>query len=181
MAQASTIYNLAIDLSDMDRGVYETLDLRIARHPSETAEFMLVRVLAYCLEYQEGIELTAGGVSAVDEPALAVRDLTGQVTKWIEVGLPDAERLHRGSKRAGSVAVYTHRDVRQLLAQLEGAKIHRAEAIVIRALDRNAVEEAAALIDRRSSCALTVSGGELHLSVESRTVTIAMAEYGLRR
>ncbi|MGE0446730.1 MAG: YaeQ family protein [Vicinamibacterales bacterium] len=181
MAQTATIYNLTIDLSDMDRNVYETLELRVARHPSESAEFMLVRVLAYCLEYQEGIELTAGGVSAVDEPALAVRDLTGQITKWIEVGLPDAERLHRGSKRAGRVAVYTHRDARQLLPQLEGAKIHRAEGIVIRALERSAVEEAAALIERRSSCALTVSGGELHLSIGERTVTIGIAEYGLRR
>ena len=165
----------------MDRGVYETLDLRVARHPSETAEFMLVRVLAYCLEYQEGIEMTAGGVSAVDEPALAVRDLTGQMTKWIDVGLPDAERLHRGSKKAGRVAVYTHRDARQLLAQLDGEKIHRGEHLIIRAFERGAIEQAAALVDRRCSCALTVSGGELHLSIHETTVTIGMTEHGLRR
>jgi uncharacterized protein YaeQ len=181
LAQSATVYNIAIDLSDMDRGVYETLELRVARHPSETPEFMLVRVLAYCLEYQPGIEMTAGGVSAVDDPALAVRDLTGRITKWIEVGLPDAERLHRGSKKAGNVAVYTHRDARQLLAQLEGEKIHRAEQIVIRAFDRTAVEDAASLVDRRCSGALTVSGGELHLSIGERTVTIGMTEYGLRR
>jgi uncharacterized protein YaeQ len=181
VAQTATVYNIAIDLSDMDRGVYETLDLRVARHPSESVEFMLVRVLAYCLEYQEGIEMTAGGLSAVDDPALTVRDLTGQMTRWIEVGLPDAERLHRGSKKAGSVAVYTHRDARQFLAQLEGEKIHRAGEILIRAFDRGAVEEAAALVDRRTSCALTVSGGELHLSIGERTVTIGMSEYGLRR
>ncbi len=88
----------------MDRDVYETLDLRVARHPSETAEYMVVRILAYCLEYQEGIELTEG-VSSGDEPALVVRDLTGRITGWIEVGMPDANRLHRGSKLAGSVAV----------------------------------------------------------------------------
>ena len=99
MAQTATIYTMAIDLADMDRGVYETLDLRVARHPSETAEYMLVRVLAYCLDNQEGIELTEG-VSSGDEPALLVRDLTGRVTAWIEVGMPDAGRLHRGSKHA---------------------------------------------------------------------------------
>src|SRR5919106_5595913 len=135
MAQTATIYTLTIDLNDMDRGVYETLDLRVARHPSETAEYLLVRVLAYCLEYQEGIEMTEG-VSSGDEPALLVRDLTGRITAWIEVGMPDAARLHRGSKLAGRVAVYTHRDPRQLMAQLMGQKIHRASEIPIRAFDR---------------------------------------------
>src|SRR5215203_4869884 len=111
MAQTATVYQFTIDLSDMDRGVYETLELRVARHPSETAEYMLVRILAYCLEYQEGIALTEG-VSSGDDPAVLVRDLTGAVMAWIEVGMPDAARLHRGSKLAGPVAVYTHRDVR---------------------------------------------------------------------
>ena len=179
MAQTSTIYVLSIDLSDIDRGVYEQLELRVARHPSETAAFMLVRVLAYCLEYTEGIELTAGGVSATDEPAVAVRDLTGRLTKWIDVGLPDADRLHRGSKAAGSVAVYTHRDIRQLLAQLDGAKIHRANEIVIRAFDRAVVDEIADLLDRRSSLALMVSGGELTLSMGNRTFTIPISEHRL--
>src|SRR5688500_6869990 len=132
MAQAATIFVVSIDLSDLDRGVYETLELRVARHPSETAEYMLVRVLAYCLEYEEGIALTEG-VSSGDEPALLVRDLTGRVTAWIEVGMPDAARLHRGMKLAGRVAVYTHRDTRQFLGQLAGARIHRADEIPIRA------------------------------------------------
>ncbi|HEY6361385.1 MAG TPA: YaeQ family protein, partial [Vicinamibacterales bacterium] len=85
MARTAIIYTLTIDLADMDRGVYETLELRVARHPSESAEYMLVRILAYCLEYQDGIELTEG-VSSGDEPALVVRDLTGRLTAWIEVG-----------------------------------------------------------------------------------------------
>ena len=176
MAQTATIYTMAIDLADMDRGVYETLELRVARHPSETAEYMLVRVLAYCLEYQEGIELTEG-VSSGDEPALLIRDLTGRVTAWIEVGMPDAARLHRGSKHAGRVAVYTHRDARQLLGQLSGEKIHRADDIPIRAFDRAAIEEVTALIDRRSSFALSISGNELHLSLGDRTIAIPMTEH----
>lgn len=177
MAQTATIFVVAIDLADMDRGVYESFELRVARHPSETAAFMLTRILAYCLEHTEGIELTAGGVSATDEPAVAVRDLTGRMTAWIDVGMPDAERLHRGSKLAGRVAVYTHRDVRQLLAQLDGAKIHRAAEMPIRAFDRAAIDDVADLIDRRTSFALTVSGGELHLSLADRTFVIAMTEY----
>ena len=178
MAQTATIYNVTIDLSDLDRGVYETLDLRVARHPSETAEYMLVRLLAYCLEYQEGIALTEG-LSSGDEPALVVRDLTGRTTAWIEVGLPDASRLHRGSKLAGRAAVYTHRDARQLLSQLSGAKIHRAADIPIRAFDRTAVEEVAALIERRTSMAISVSGGDLLVALGDRTFTLAMTEHRL--
>ena len=75
----------------------QTFSLRMARHPSETLEFMLTRFLAYCLEYTEGITLT-DGVSAGDYSAVLVRDLTGRVTGWIEVGMPDAKKLHRGSK-----------------------------------------------------------------------------------
>ena len=178
MAQTSTIYSVTIDLSDIDRGVFETLDLRVARHPSETAEYMLVRLLAYCLEYQEGIALTEG-LSSGDEPALVVRDLTGRTTAWIEVGLPDASRLHRGSKLAGRAAVYTHRDARQLLSQLSGAKIHRAADIPIRAFDRTAVEEVAALIERRTSMAISVSGGDLLVALGDRTFTLAMTEHRL--
>jgi uncharacterized protein YaeQ len=178
MAQTATIYNVTIDLSDLDRGVYETLELRVARHPSETAEYMLVRLLAYCLEYQEGIELTEG-VSSGDEPAVLVRDLTGRVTAWIEVGLPDAARLHRGSKLAGRAAVYTHRDARQLLAQLTGAKIHRAGEIPIRAFDRASIDEVAALIERRTSLAISVSGGDVMVALGDRTFTVPMTEHRL--
>ena len=178
MAQTSTIYSVTIDLSDLDRGVFETIDLRVARHPSETAEYMLVRLLAYCLEYQEGIALTEG-LSSGDEPALVVRDLTGRTTAWIEVGLPDASRLHRGSKLAGRAAVYTHRDARQLLSQLSGAKIHRAGDIPIRAFDRTAIEELAALIERRTSLAVSISGGDVSVALGDRLFTIAMAEHRL--
>lgn len=178
MAQTATIYSVTIDLSDLDRGVFETLELRVARHPSETAEYMLVRLLAYCLEYEEGIALTEG-LSSGDEPALVVRDLTGRVTAWIEVGLPDASRLHRGSKLAGRAAVYTHRDARQLLSQLSGAKIHRAADIPIRAFDRAAVDELAALIERRTSLAVSVSGGDVSVAVGERLITVPMTEHRL--
>jgi uncharacterized protein YaeQ len=176
MAQAATIFVVSIDLSDLDRGVYEALELRVARHPSETPEYMLVRVLAYCLEYEEGIALTEG-VSSGDEPAVLVRDLTGRVTAWIEVGMPDAARLHRGSKLAGRVAVYTHRDVRQLLAQLAGERIHRADQMRLRSFDRTIVEEIASLIDRRTSMAVSVSGGELLVSIGDRSITLPIVEH----
>ena len=176
VAQTATIYTIAIDLADMDRGVYETVELKVARHPSETAEYMLTRVFAYCLEFEEGIALT-DGVSSGDEPALVVRDLTGRLTAWIEVGMPDAARLHRGSKLAGRVAVYTHRDPRQVLAQLAGEKIHRAAEIPIFTFDRAVVEDIASRMARRTSWALSVTDREIHLSTADGTFVLPVVEH----
>ena len=89
MAIGSTVHTFEMQLADTDRGVYEDVSLRVARHPSETDAYMLTRVLAYGLEFAEGIAF-GGSVSDTDEPAVLVRDLTGRVTVWIEVGAPDA-------------------------------------------------------------------------------------------
>src|SRR5918999_2002196 len=123
MALGATIYNFDIELADTDRNVYESLALRVARHPSESEEYLVARLLAYLLEYTEGIEFSRG-VSDPDEPAIVVRDLTGAISTWIEVGTPDAARLHKASKAARRVAVYTHKDPAQFLKQLAGEKIH---------------------------------------------------------
>lgn len=178
MAAGATIYTFAIELSDTDRGVYQSLDLRVARHSSETAPFMLARTLAYCLEFQDGIELTAG-IAAVDEPAVLVRDLTGRITAWIEVGAPDAARLHRGSKLAQRCAVYTHRDAAPLLEQLAGAKIHRAGEIPVYAFERPFMDEVSAALGRRASLALSVTGRHLYLDVDGRSFSSAVEEHRL--
>jgi uncharacterized protein YaeQ len=178
MAVGATVYTFAIELSDADRNVYQSIELRVARHPSETAQFMLARVLAYCLEYQEGITLTAG-IAAVDEPAVLARDLTGRITAWIEVGAPDAERLHRGSKQAPRCAVYTHRDPAPLLGQLAGQKVHRAAEVPVYSFDRVFMDEASAALERRASLALSVSGRHVYLDVDGRSFDSAIAEQRL--
>src|SRR5256885_11463791 len=109
MALSSTVYNFDVQLSDVDRAVYETLSLRVARHPSETEEYLLTRVLAYCLEYVDGISFS-NGLAEPEEPTLAVRDLTGAMRVWVDVGAPDAARMHKASKAAARVVVCTHKD-----------------------------------------------------------------------
>lgn len=168
MALTATVYNFSVQLADIDRGVYENLEFKLARHPSETAEFMLARAIAYCLEHGEGIAFTEG-IANGDEPAVIVRDLTGRVTGWIEVGWPDAERLHRGSKLAGRAAVYTHRDPKPWLAQLMGKKIHNAAAIPVYALESKFMQEAAAALERRSTLSLSRTEGQLYLDVNGRS------------
>src|SRR6187455_1770661 len=148
MALGATVYNFDIDLADSDRGVYETLALRVARHPSESDEYLVARVLAYCAEYTEGIAFSSGGLSDPDEPPLGVRDLTGTLRTWIDIGTPDAARLHRAGKLAARVAVYVHKDPAQWLRSLEGARIHRAGEMEIWALDRALVAALAARLER---------------------------------
>ncbi|MEA2336166.1 MAG: hypothetical protein QOE82_173 [Thermoanaerobaculia bacterium] len=169
------MHRFAVQLSDVDRGVYETFDLPVARQPSETAEYMLTRVLAYCLEYTEGIALTEG-VASGDEPAVLVRDLTGRITAWIEVGAPDADRLHRGSKLAGRVAVYTHRDPAMVLGQLAGKKIHGASEIPIYTFGRGFIEKVAENLPRRASLSLTITERQLYLDVDDQSFHTTIEE-----
>ena len=176
MALTATIYNLSIDLADIDRGLYEKIDLCIARHPSETIEYMFMRVLAFCLEYGDGIELTQG-VAAGDEPAVLIRDLIGRVTAWIEVGMPDPERLHRGLKLAGRAAVYTHRDVRKVLGQLSAAGISRLSAVPVYELNRAFVDEVAGLLERRSAVSISITERELYLEIQNQTFTATIVEH----
>jgi uncharacterized protein YaeQ len=164
MALTSTIYTFDIDLADADRGCYETLALKVARHPSESEEYLVARVLAYCLEYAEGIAFSSG-ISDPDEPTLAVRDLTGALKVWIEIGTPDAARLHKASKAAGRAVVYTHKDPGQLLRQLSGERIHRPEALEIYSFDRTLVAGIVARLDRRMSMAVSVNDRHLMVAI----------------
>ncbi|WP_280404274.1 YaeQ family protein [Nocardia brasiliensis] len=177
MALSATLHNFTVQLADVDRDVYQELDLRLARHPSETAEFMLTRLLAYCLEYQEGIAFSDGGVSSTDEPAVLVRDRTGRLLAWIEVGAPDAERLHRGSKAAERTAVYTHRDPAKVLAQLAGKRIHRAAEIPLYSFDRDFIDTAVAAVERRNTVTLSVTERSLYLDLNGTGFSTAVEEH----
>lgn len=173
MALGATVYNFKIELADSDRGVYAPLDLRIARHPSETEEYLLTRVLAYCLEFTEGISFSSG-LSDSDQPAISVRDLTGALRVWIDVGAPEAARLHRAAKLAGRVAIYTHKDAEQLTARLSAEKIHRAEALELYAVDRDWLAALTVRLARRMEFALTVSDRHVYLSLGAETFTCAL-------
>jgi uncharacterized protein YaeQ len=170
MALTATIYNFSVQLADVDRGIYESFDLRLARHPSETSEYMLARLFAYCLQYSEGIAFSDSGVSSGEEPAVFIRDMTGRMTMWIEVGMPDADRLHRGMKLAGRAAVYTHREIRNVLGQLNGKKIHRAEEIAVVALDPAVIGEIGALLEKRNAIALTITEGQIYVDLAGKSI-----------
>jgi uncharacterized protein YaeQ len=178
MALTATIHTFDIELADSDRHVYEVLALRVARHPSESAEYLLTRVLAYALEFTDGIEFSRG-LSEPDEPAIAVRDLTGAIRSWIDIGTPDAARLHKASKAVARVAVYTHKDPALLAGRLAGERIHRAEALELYAVDRGLLGALAARLERRMTFSLSVSDRDLYLSIRAETLTGSVSRHAI--
>jgi uncharacterized protein YaeQ len=170
VALGATVHVFNIELADSDRGVYQPLELRVARHPSETAEYFLTRILAYCFEYTEGI-VFSNGLFEPDEPTIAVRDLTGVLRAWIDVGAPEAARLHRASKAAPRVVIYTHKDAGQLAARLSMERIHRVEALELYALDREWLAKVAAKLARRMEFSLTVAERHVYLSLGEETLS----------
>jgi uncharacterized protein YaeQ len=173
MALTATIYQFDVNLADVDRGVYETLAFKAAMHPSESMDYLLCRVLAYCLEYTEGIQF-GKGIGQDDEPPVFARDLTGQLMLWVEVGLPDADRLHRASKAAPAVAVYTHRDPKILWRNLEGRTIHKAGDIALYAVDAAFLRQLATHIDRRNSFDLSVTERQVFVQIGRNTLETAL-------
>lgn len=176
MALTSTMYTFNIELSDMDRGVYETLEVKAAQHPSETEDSLIARVLAYCCEYTEGIGFSKG-ISTPDDPAIFVRDLTGRLRTWIDVGAPDAARIHRASKAADRVAVYTHKDPKQVLGLWAGERIHKVEAIELWALNREMLASLVARLERRMSFSLSITDRHLYVAVGDDVIDGAIVRH----
>lgn len=170
------MYRVRIELSDVDRGVYESLDLRIARHPSESLPYLLTRTLAYALLYEEGLAFSKGGLSSADEAPLTIRDLQGNLRAWIEIGTPSADRLHKASKASPRVVVFTQNDPRRLL---EARDVHQAEKIEVYALDPRFLDQLGELTDRNARWTLLRSDGVLYVTVGDKTVSGAVTKHAL--
>ncbi len=179
MALTATVYTLDVALSNVDCGVYEQLNIKAARHPSESEDYFLTRLLAYCAEYTEGIAFSKGGISDPDDPAIVVRDLTGAWKSWIEIGSPDAARLHQASKASPRVALYTHKEPRLLLRGYEGQKIHRAERIECYAVPRDLLESLNRHLERRMTWTLSVTDGEYFVDVDGASYQGAVERFAL--
>jgi uncharacterized protein YaeQ len=165
MALTATVHHFEIALSDVDRDVYAALDLRVAQHPSETMRYMLTRTLAYALSYEEGIAFSKGGLSSTDEPPISVVDPTGILLAWIDVGVPSAERLHKASKAARRVAVFTSADLAHLRREAQKRAVHRIEAIDVYRLAPAFLDALEAKTARMTKLDLTRSDGQLYVTV----------------
>lgn len=165
MAPSGTVQRLGITLSDVDRGVYETLDLRMARHPSESARYFWQRALAYCLSYEDGIAFSKGGLSDSDQPPVTIHDPTGILLAWIDVGSPSAERLHRASKAARRVALFTATERELLEREAASRKIHNVEDIAVFLLEPRFLDALEGELDKHLDFELVRSSDALYATL----------------
>ncbi len=164
MALQATPYKVELNLTDLDRGVYENLRFTVARHPSETEERLGARLIGYALWYSESLAF-GRGLSDVDEPALWDKSLDDRVLHWIEVGQPDADRLVWCSRRAERVSLVAYGSLRVWQTKvLEQVRTLKNLSVV--AVDSQALTELTANLPRSVSWSVMISDGTLFVTDE---------------
>jgi len=170
VALKATIFRAELQVSDLDRGHFGTHALTLARHPSETDERMMVRLLAFALNAHEMLEF-GRGLSAEDEPDLVQRDLTGAIELWIDVGLPDERELRKASGRAREVKVYTYGGrAADLWWEQNAAALSRLPHLTVCDVPEGTAEALEALAERTMKLDCTIQEGQVWLSGEGDTI-----------
>jgi uncharacterized protein YaeQ len=160
----------------VDRNLYQVLEFRAAMHPSESVPFFLTRVLAFCLNYQEGLEFTAG-ISEPDDPAIRVMGLTGQMELWIDIGNPAAKRIHKAAKSVKKVLIYTHKDIRKLVEDLKEEKVHKLEEIGLFSIDQKFLTTLGETLERDNHWEMTINEGELYIGAGKESFQTRVEPY----
>ncbi len=171
MALKSTIFKAELQISDMDRHYYENHALTIARHPSETDERMMIRVLAFALNASEALAF-GKGLSDTDEPDLWQKDLTGAIDLWIEVGQPDDRAILKACGRAERVLVYSYSSVSNIWWNQTGSRVERAKNLKVVNIPAEASQALAALAQRTMQLQCTIQDGQVWLGANENMVLI---------
>lgn len=172
MALTATTYKVFLDISDTDRGVYETVHMTVARHPSETEERMVARILAYGLWYHKDLEF-GRGLSDPNEPALRRRAMDGRTVHWIDVGRPDSDRLTWCARRCPRTSLLAYGNVDAWAEQV----LHRVEPLdnlEIAVLPRAPMDELALDLPRKIEWSLVITDGMLYVSDGDRHQELAL-------
>lgn len=163
MALTATLYTARLQLADQDRDLYRDFNLKLALHPSEQPERLVARLLAWCLHADEDLRFTRG-LSATDEPDIWQHDDVGNVTRWIEVGEPEADRLRKASHRSGEVLVFGFTRSLPVWWKKQGRDIQRLDKVRVYALPPEAVARLAADMSRQLHWQVTISERTLYVS-----------------
>jgi uncharacterized protein YaeQ len=171
MALKSTIFKAELQIADMDRGYYGAHALTVARHPSETDERMMVRILAFALHASEALAF-GKGLSTDDEPDLWQKDLTGAIEQWIEVGQPDERRIMKACGRAAQVWIYSYGNVSNVWWSQIAGKLDRARNLHVLQLAPADTAALAQLAQRGMQLQCTIQDGQLWISGEGEMLAI---------
>ena len=164
MALASILHRFRIALSDIDRDVYKKIDIRLAKHPSETDHYLLTRVLAYALNEGENLEFSPLGLGDPNQPALIQKGSHG-ILLWIEIGNPSARKIHKASKAAKVVKIYTYKDPEVLIREIHENKIFNSSELKIFAFSPGLLNRLADLLQRDNKWTLVHNGGSLMIQI----------------
>ncbi|CAG4882650.1 YaeQ family protein [Georgfuchsia toluolica] len=176
MALKSTVYKATLGIADMDRPYYGEHNLTLARHPSETEQRLMVRLLAFALYADERLEF-GRGISSDDEPALWLKEYSGEIRLWIEVGLPDERLLRRAAGRAENVVVFAYGGkAMEMWWQKEGTALARLRNLHVFALSDEQSTALTALADRNMSLQCTVQDSQVWITNGPATVLIELRE-----
>lgn len=174
MALKATIFKASLQVSDLDRNYYGEHALTLARHPSETDERMMMRVLAFALNAHEHLAF-GKGLSDQDEPDLWQRDLTGRIVHWIEVGQPDEKRLMRARGRADRVTVYNYGRGADLWWEASAARLGRASNLAVWRVPDEACESMGKLAERAMQLQCMVQEEQIWFSSVGATLQFSLA------
>ncbi len=164
MALASVLHRFRISLSDIDRDIYKEVDLRIAKHPSETDHYLLTRVLAYVLNDRENLEFSPVGLGDPDQPAICQKGSHG-ILLWIEIGNPSARKIHKASKAAKVVKIYTYKDPEVLIREIHENKIFNASQLQVFAFSAGLLNRLSDQLQRDNKWTLVHNGGSLMIQI----------------
>ncbi len=173
MALTSTLYRFWVELSDVERGVYESLELRVPCHPSEADSRLLVRVLARLILCEEGLDF-GRGLSHTDDPALQTLGPHGAAQRWVDVGAPSAERIHRASKLASSTHIVTTKPVDVLRREWSRREFHRPEQIEVVHIAESFVQQLVSRLERRNTWTVVIQDGQLMVSIGDENFAAAL-------
>ncbi|HXH74244.1 MAG TPA: YaeQ family protein [Bacteriovoracaceae bacterium] len=167
----TTLYRFQIELSDIHRGIYETLDFRVAQHPSEHMPYLVTRVLAFVLNTQEGLAFSATGLHDPDAAAMSIPDSFGGHKLLIEIGSPSARKLHKATKVSKAVKVYTYKNPERLMSELRDEKVHRAQEIEFYSFTPEFLEELSLVLKRDNRWGVLFNDGRVSVQVGEQTVS----------
>jgi uncharacterized protein YaeQ len=172
MALKATICKAELHIADMERGYYHDHTVTVARHPSETDERMMVRLLAFALHADDTLAFGAG-LSTDDEPDLWRKDLTGSIQTWIDVGLPDEKRIRKACGRADAVFVYSYGGhAAQLWWQQVGDKLARSHKLTVIELPQAGTRPLAGLAARNMKLQVTIQDGQVWVADDRESVQL---------
>ncbi|MES9858492.1 MAG: YaeQ family protein [Sedimenticola sp.] len=169
MAISSTIHKATITLSDVDRGVYCDLRQTLARHPSETSERLVARLLAYTLCYEERLEFTKG-ISDGDAPDIWLKDQNDRVAHWIEVGLPTPERITNACKKAAKVTIFLYGQHCHRWLQMHQPQLQRLERLTLIILPERLLQQAVDDLQRSINWTVTITEGLIYLTTDKQNL-----------